>query len=83
MRLAAGILILLLVAQAAGACPACYGAPNDPMVKGVNNGIWVLLGLVGLVQAGFVALFWSFWRRARANKRFREQFHIVERTPQL
>jgi hypothetical protein len=83
MRLAAGILILMLIAQTASACPACYGAPNDPMVKGVNNGIWVLLGLVGFVQVGFVALFWSFWRRARANKRFREQFHIVERTPQL
>ncbi|MBV8520320.1 MAG: hypothetical protein JO197_23215 [Acidobacteria bacterium] len=86
MRVAAGILLVLLmlfVAQAASACPACYGAPGDPMVKGVNNGIWVLLGLVGFVQVGFVALFWSFWRRARANKRFREQFHIVERTPQL
>jgi hypothetical protein len=51
------------------------------MVKGVNKGIYVLLGLVGLVQIGFVALFWSFWRRAREQKRFRESLHVIEGGP--
>jgi hypothetical protein len=70
-------VLLLAVAPVALGCPVCFGAPDDPMVKGVNNGIWVLLGLIGFVQIGFVALFWTFWRRARALRRFRESFHVV------
>lgn len=74
-------LIILFAAQSASACSVCWGAPDDPMVKGVNKGIYVLLGLVGLVQIGFVALFWSFWRRAREQKRFRESLHVIEGGP--
>ncbi len=82
MRKAALAAVLLLaVAPSAFACTVCWGAPDDPMVKGVNNGIWVLLGLVGFVQIGFVALFWSFWRRARDQRRFRESFHVIEGGP--
>lgn len=75
-------LLILLAAQSASACPVCYGAPGDPMVKGTNNGVWVLLGVIGFVQVGFIAMFWSFWRRAKAQKRFREQFHVIEGGPQ-
>ncbi|HEX2120063.1 MAG TPA: hypothetical protein VHL59_00340 [Thermoanaerobaculia bacterium] len=77
----AAVLLLLAVAPSALACSVCWGAPDDPMVKGVNNGIWVLLGLVGFVQIGFVALFWTFWRRAREQRRFRESFHVIEGGP--
>jgi hypothetical protein len=69
--------VLILLAPAAFACPVCFGSPDDPMIKGVNNGIWVLLSLVGLVQIGFVALFWSFWRRAREQKRFRDSLRVI------
>ena len=75
------LTFLLVVSVPAMACPVCWGAPDDPMVKGVNKGIWVLLGLVGFVQIGFVALFWSFWRRAREQKRFRESLHVIEGGP--
>lgn len=68
---------LLVFAPAIFACPVCFGAPDDPMVKGVNNGIWVLLALVGVVQFGFVAMFWSFWRRAREQKRFRDSLRVI------
>ena len=73
-------MLMLLAAPALG-CPVCYGAPDDPMVKGMNNGIWVLLGLVGFVQIGFVAMFWSFWRRAREQRRFRESLRLIEGGP--
>jgi hypothetical protein len=72
------IAIAVLAPVLAFACPACYGPPDDPMVKGTNNGVWVLLGVVGFVQIGFVALFWSFWRRARALRRFRESLRVIE-----
>lgn len=81
MRKAVAVVLLLLIAPSAFACAVCWGAPDDPMVKGVNNGIWVLLGLVGFVQIGFVALFWTFWRRAREQRRFRESFHVIEGGP--
>jgi hypothetical protein len=55
----------------------CFGSPDDPLVKGASNGIWVLIGIIGVVQIGLVALFVSFWRRARELKRFRDQFHVV------
>ena len=73
--------LLLLFAQSALACPVCFGAPGDPMTKGVSNGVWVLLGIVGFVQIGFVAMFWSFWRRAREQRRFRESLRVIEGGP--
>jgi hypothetical protein len=72
------IVILIGIAMPAMACPVCYGSPDDPMVKGTNNGVWVLLGVVGFVQLGFVALFLSLWRRARAQQRFRESLRVIE-----
>jgi hypothetical protein len=71
-------LLVLFIAGAAFACPVCYGAPDDPMVKGTNNGVWVLLGVVGFVQVGFGALFLSFWRRARAQRRFKDSLRVIE-----
>ena len=75
------ILIALLLAPDAFACSVCYGAPGDPMVKGANNGIMLLLGVVGFVQIGFVAMFWSFWRRAREQRRFRDSLRVIEGGP--
>lgn len=80
-KAAVALVLILLVANSAFACPVCWGAPDDPMVKSVNKGIYVLLGIVGFVQIGFVALFWSFWRRAREQKRFRESLHVIEGGP--
>lgn len=71
------MVTLLLAAPAAQACSVCWGAPDDPLVKGANNGVWVLLAIVGLVQIGFLALFYSFWRRSREHQRFRESFRVI------
>ena len=63
---------LLLVPSILSACPVCYGAPNSPMTTSSNNAIMFLLGVVGFVQIGFIALFWTFWRRAKELRRRRE-----------
>jgi hypothetical protein len=70
-------ICLLLVPSILSACPVCYGSPNSPMTKGTNNGILFLLGVVGFVQIGFIALFWTFWRRAQELRRRRESFSVV------
>ena len=71
------VLIALVVAQAAAACPVCFGSPDSPMTKGASAGIWVLLGVIGFVQLGFVALFVTFWKRARDLRKRKEQFHLI------
>ena len=77
-RFAVIAIALLLTPAILSACPVCYGAPNSPMTKSSNNAIIFLLGVIGFVQVGFVAMFWSFWRRAREMRRLRESFHVIE-----
>jgi hypothetical protein len=78
LTLAVIAVAMVLIPTLASACPVCYGASGSPMVKGSNNAIMFLLGVVGFVQIGFVALFFTFWRRARALRRQRESFHLID-----
>ena len=71
------VFAMLFLASAANACPVCFGGP-DSITKGIDTAIFFLLSIVGLVQLGFVALFWSFRRRAKELQRRREQFHLIE-----
>lgn len=71
-------LLMMIAPTVANACPVCFGNPNSPMTKGTANGVLFLLGIIGFVQLGFIALFVTFWRRARAQKKFREQFHLID-----
>jgi hypothetical protein len=73
------IAVALFLAPAIlSACPVCYGAPNSPMTKSSNNAIVFMLGIIGFVQVGFVAMFWSFWRRAKELRRRRESFRLLD-----
>ena len=73
------ILAMMLMAGIASACPVCYGnSTSSPMVKGSNNAILFMLGIIGFVQLGFIALFWTFWRRAQALRRHRQSFRVIE-----
>ena len=71
-------IAILLLPTVLSACPVCYGAPDSPMTKSSNNAIGFLLGVIGFVQIGFVAMFWSFWRRAKAMRRLRESFRLMD-----
>jgi heme/copper-type cytochrome/quinol oxidase subunit 2 len=71
-------IVLLLAPAILSACPVCYGAPNSPMTKSSNNAIIFMLGIIGFVQVGFVAMFWSFWRRAKELRRRRESFRLLD-----
>jgi preprotein translocase subunit SecY len=58
-------VLCLLTAEAAQACTACFGKTNEPLARGMNAGIYVMLVFV----VGFWILFGSFFvfiaRRAR------------------
>lgn len=77
-RFAVIVIVLLLAPAILSACPVCYGAPNSPMTKSSNNAIIFMLGVIGFVQVGFVAMFWSFWRRAKELRRRRESFRLLD-----
>jgi hypothetical protein len=70
--------IALLFANVASACPVCFGNPGAPMTKGASNGILFLLGVIGFVQLCFIALFVTWWLRARELRRRRESFHLID-----
>ena len=67
---------MLFIATSASACPVCFGGPNS-LSTGMDSAIFFLLAIVAFVQIGFVALFWSFRRRAKQLQRHREQFHLI------
>jgi len=74
----AALVLVLAFAAVASACPVCYGTQQTPLTKSAGNGVLFLLGIVGSVQVGFVALFFSFWKRTKALQQKREQFQIIE-----
>jgi heme/copper-type cytochrome/quinol oxidase subunit 2 len=49
------------------ACSACYGAPGAAQTRGMNFGIFTMLGVTGVVLGGFGGLFFRFARRARRH----------------
>jgi hypothetical protein len=73
MRSRFGLILGLLAVMVLGpdvalACPVCFagvGNIDSPMATGMNNGILVLLAVIGAVQCGFVAFFLGLRRRAR------------------
>ncbi len=70
-------LLLLLMTGVAHACPVCYGASDSAMAGGVNNAVFLMLGIIVVVQIGFAALFWTFWRRAKEIRQRREKFRLI------
>ena len=69
INLILGVLaVMVLSPDVALACPVCFsgiGEIESPMATGMNNGILVLLAVIGVVQCGFVAFFLGLRRRAR------------------
>jgi hypothetical protein len=61
------------------ACAVCFGASDSAQTQAQNAGIFVLLGVTGLVLGGFVAMSICFWRRAR---RYQAAEEIISQVPE-
>ena len=75
-----GLLATVLAAvspAAARACAVCFGATDSSMTEGMNAGILALLGFVGLVQVGFIALFLHFRHRSRRLDEHGDSLHLI------
>ncbi len=73
--LAGGALVGSSPAQA---CEVCFGAADDPATLGMNGAILFLLGVIGLVQVGFVSLFWGFRKRSRSLVERKKKFRVLQ-----
>jgi hypothetical protein len=51
------------------ACSTCFGDPDSQMVKGALMGVYVMIGVVGFVLAGFTGtgLYWIHRSRRLAR----------------
>ena len=65
MRRALIATLVVTVPRAALACPVCFGQNDSPLASGVNMGVFVMLGVTGVVLAGFAGFFIYLMRRAR------------------
>lgn len=61
-------LVLVVAAQRASACAACFGKTDAPLAEGMNAGIFVMLGFVILAWIAFGSFFVFIARRARSNQ---------------
>lgn len=54
------------LAPAACACATCFGRSDSPLAEGMNMGILVLLGVIGVVLVTFASFFVYLARRSAA-----------------
>jgi hypothetical protein len=68
LRLLCGLVVTGLMAHApsAMACAACFGKSDSALAKGMNWGIFVLLGVVSMVLMGFAGMGFYIVRRGSA-----------------
>jgi hypothetical protein len=85
-RLLAALVAVLagssVAANPAAACSVCFGDPNSPLTHGVEMGVWFLLGVILLVQAGFGIFFFVYLRRRTRGMRIpmpRPVLHVVKK----
>jgi hypothetical protein len=60
------LLCLALQPVSASACAACYGANDSSMAKGMNAGIFSLLGVVVLVLGSVAGFFFYLIKKSTA-----------------
>ena len=60
-------LLALAMPQSLLACAACFGASDSNQAKGMNMGIFALLGVIVVVLGGIASFFIYLARRASAQ----------------
>ncbi len=63
--LAIVLIGFLFAPRTAEACSVCYGEASGPMIDGAKVGVYVLYGLVVLVQFGIISFFLVLRNRAK------------------
>ncbi len=74
---AAAWLVMVLPASPIWACSVCFGDPNSAETRGLRGAIAFLILVVGLVQVGFIRLFWTFRQRAKLHDERKKRFSVI------
>jgi hypothetical protein len=74
--LSAGLFLLANANSSLLACAACYGKSDSPMAKGMNAGIFALLGVIGAVLCCAATFFVFLARRSAAVAKQQEHSPI-------
>jgi hypothetical protein len=73
----AALALGLALPRIAAACATCFGDPDSPATRGMNNAILALLACVGLVYVGIVKIAWDFRQRSKRLEKRRPQLHLI------
>ena len=46
-------------------CAVCYGATDDPMAQGMNNGVFFLLGVISFVLLSIIASILHLYKKSK------------------
>jgi hypothetical protein len=65
-------LLFVLAPRVALACPVCFGQSDSPMAAATNAGIWLMLGVVGVMLSAFASFFIYLIRRGKRLARLAE-----------
>ncbi|HVV00633.1 MAG TPA: hypothetical protein VHH88_04680 [Verrucomicrobiae bacterium] len=65
-KILVGVLMAAGVARSAFGCAACYGRSDSALAKGMNWGIFTLLGVIVLVLGAIATVSFVLARRASA-----------------
>ena len=69
MRTVPALIMVWMIAQrTAEACSTCYGDAEGPLIDGARMGVFLLFGLVLMMQISFASFFIILWRRARQHR---------------
>ena len=71
-------LLLGTLPETLSACPMCMGAQNGPTASAVNNAIFIMFGVLGLIFTGIGSLFFSLYRRAKNSSLDNAEFAIMK-----
>jgi heme/copper-type cytochrome/quinol oxidase subunit 2 len=63
----ATVVLVGVLPRVALACAACYGAADAAQTRGMNFGIFTMLGVTGVVLGGVGGMIFCFARRARRH----------------
>lgn len=62
-RWSSAVVAAALFERSAAACQICFGDPSSPITKSAEMGVWFLLAVILLVEAGFGVFFFVYLRR--------------------
>ena len=65
--------------QALHACSMCMGAQDAPTASAVNNAIYIMFGVLGLIFTGICSVFFGFYRRAKRASQEEQEFATLAR----